>query len=329
LTRALLVGLGSIGRRHLDNLRRLEPRMRIAVWRQHSHDPAIPEGADEVLFTPADAVAFAPEIGLLTGPASTHIAAARLLAEAGAALFIEKPLAASLDGVDDLLALCRSRKLPVMVGYNFHFHPAMLDLRDAIADGQIGRLLSIRAEVGQYLPDWRPAADYRRSVSARAELGGGALLELSHELDYVRWIAGEVASVTAHAAKLSDLEMDAEDTAEILLHFTSGAIGSIHVDMIQRTPSRWCRVIGTEGTLTWDGLTGEVRLYHAADAAWSQLFAPNQLDRNHMYLAELQVFLEAARYRSEPPVTGEDGRRVLAITLACKRSALEKRTIEV
>lgn len=327
--RALLVGLGSIGRRHLENLRRLEPLARIVIWHQHSQDRVVPPGADDVVFTAAEATAFAPDIALLTGPAVTHVPAGRLLAEAGTALFIEKPLAATLDGVEDLLSLCRNRRVPLMVGYNFRFQPALIALRDAVAGGEVGRLLSIRAEVGQYLPDWRAGVNYRLSVSARAELGGGALLELSHELDYVRWIAGEVASVTAHAAKLSGLEMDAEDTAEILLQFTSGAMGSVHVDMIQRAPSRWCRVIGSEGTATWDGLTGEVRLYRAASRAWSQLFPPNQLDRNEMYLAELSAFLDAVHRRAEPPVTGEDGCRVLALTVACKHSALERRTIEV
>jgi predicted dehydrogenase len=282
-----------------------------------------------VVFTAAEALASAPDIALLTGPAVTHVPTGRLLAEGGAALFIEKPLAATLDGVEDLLSLCQSRGIPLMVGYNFRFHPALIALRDAVAGGAIGKLLSIRAEVGQYLPEWRAGVDYRLSVSARAESGGGALLELSHELDYVRWIAGEVASVTAHAAKLSDLEMDVEDTAEILLEFTSGAMGSVHLDMLQRAPSRWCRAIGSEGTASWDGLTGEARLYSAAGRAWSQLFPPNQFDRNEMYLDELSAFLDAARGRSEPPVTGEDGRRVLALTLACKISALERRTIEV
>jgi predicted dehydrogenase len=325
--RVLIAGLGSIGRRHLANLRSLEPGAEILVWRQHSHDAAVPTGADRVVFRIEDAIAWAPDAALLTGPSTTHIPAALPLAQAGVPLFIEKPISAALDGVDELIAVCQRRSLPLMVGYNLRFHEPLKILRDAVAGGAIGRILSVRAEVGQYLPDWRRGADYRQSVTARGDLGGGVVLELSHELDYARWIAGEVTSVSAFTGKLSDLEIDVEDTAEIILWFACGAIGSIHLDMVQRSPVRICRVIGTGGAIVWDGISGEVRIDCAGE---SKIVHPSGAsDRNRMYREELVAFLQVVREGGAPVISGDDGRRTLQIALAAKLSARERRVIEV
>ena len=310
----LLVSLGSIGRRHLANLRELEPAATITILRR-AIDPAL----SETQITTLDpALPF--DAALLCSPASEHLAIARELAERGIPLFIEKPISHTLDGVADLIALARERRAPLMVGYNLRFFEPLRILRQALIAGRIGRLLSIRAEVGQYLPDWRPAADYRTGVTAQRALGGGALLELSHEIDYVRWLAGEVASVTAQVGRVGDLEIDAEDCAEIALRFRSGAIGSIHLDLLQRAPHRVCRAIGTEGTLTLDFIEPRVRLFTTATNAWSDLPA-GPVDRNAMYLAELRHFLDCARTRSEPAITGEDGLRALEIVEAARSSS--------
>jgi len=327
--RALIAGLGYIGRKHLANLRRLEPSADIVVWRQKSRDSAVPPGANSVVFSLQAAISRGLDIAFLTNPATLHVPTGMELARAGAALFLERPIAASMDGVDELLALCKRRGLPVMVGYPLRFDPALRILRDAVAAGKIGRMLHVRAEVGQYLPDSRSGADYRRSAGARAELGGGAILELSSELDYARWIGGEISSVTAQASKVSYLEIDTEDHADILLQFASGATGCVHMDMFQRTAVHQCRVAGTEGTAVWDGINGDARLYSVADRRWTQLVPAEEFDRNQMYIEEMRAFLKTAREGSTPPVTGDDGRHVLQIALAAKRSAQEQHTVEV
>jgi predicted dehydrogenase len=174
-----------------------------------------------------------------TGPASIHLSHAHEAAAAGAHLFIEKPLANTADGIPSLLAECRAKGLTVLVAYNFRFYPPLQILRDAVLSGRIGRVVSVRAEVGQYLPDWRPGADYRQGVTARAELGGGALLELSHEIDYIRWIIGEVTAVGARVARLGNLEIDVEDVAEISgVWATRSACTSTCCSRCSRGPAR-------------------------------------------------------------------------------------------
>jgi predicted dehydrogenase len=250
------------------------------------------------------------------------------LAQEGVHLFIEKPLSHTLDGTDLLLELCLRQHLILMVGYNFRFYEPLQLIKKTLDDGRIGRVLAMRAEVGQFLPDWRPGVDYRTTGSAQAELSGGVTLELSHEIDYARWLMGEVISVTAQVSRLGNLEIDTEDTAEIILQFSNGALGSIHLDMIQRPATRTCRIIGAEGTITWDWESHRVGLFDAGSLAWQDLNV-RDIDRNEMYVAELRHFLDCVKGDAVPLIDGNDGRRVLEIALAIKQSSAEQRAIEL
>jgi len=326
--RTLIVGLGSIGMRHLANLKRIDPTGFVVAWRLHSQAQS-PFPVDHTVYNLEDALDAKPDVALITSPATRHVEIGLALARRGVHLFIEKPLSNTLDGVDELLSVCREKNLVLMVGYNFRFYPPLQALRQALHDGRIGRPLALRAEAGQYLPDCRPGRDYRQCVSARRDLGGGAVLELSHELDYVRWLMGEITAVSAQIGHLSDLEIDVEDTAEIILQFESGAIGSVHMDMVQRPATRMCRIVGAEGTLTWDGMTHHVRLFSAATQVWADVHPVREIPRDEMYIAELRHFLDCVTGQQTPVVSGEDGRRVLEIALAVKRASEEKRVIEV
>lgn len=322
--RVLVVGAGIIARRHIRNLKLVDPAARIAVWRQSPRSDDLGELAASVecvFRSPEEALAWAPQAAVVASPAPFHVPQAAGLAERGVHLLIEKPLSDSLEGIEPLLRTCAERGVVGMVGYNLRFHAPLRILKETLAAGAIGRVLGVRAEVGQYLPDWRPGTDYRRSVSARRSLGGGALLELSHEIDCARWLGGEVADVCARVGRLSPLEIDVEDTAEILLRFESGALGSVHLDMIQRAPARWCRLIGSEGTLHWDGSDDSVGLFAASEGRWVPLRPPGQEDRNAMYVAELRHFLECVESGRTPAVSIEDGLRALRIALAAAESA--------
>ena len=330
--RALIVGLGSIGRRHLANLGLIEPTAHVTIYHQHLKSQDATEAqplADRVVYQLEDALDTKPEVALITNPASRHIETGLALAQQGIHLFIEKPLSNIMNGVDELIDLCHKRSLVLMVGYNFRFYRPLQVMRQAIVEGRIGRPIALRAEAGQYLPEWRPGSDYQQSVSARRDLGGGAVLELSHELDYVRWLVGEVKTVSAQVGHLSNLEIDVEDTAEIIMQFRSGVIGSVHLDMLQRPATRTCRIIGTEGTLTWDGMSHRARLFSAVRNAWSDLHPAKTVDRNEMYIAELRHFLDCVRGNDVPIVSGDDGRRVLEIALAAKQSSREQRVVEL
>lgn len=327
--KVLIVGLGSIGARHLANLRKLRADAYITIWRTHSKSRDIPPEADSVVFNLDDALDLKPTVAIIATPSTFHIAPALDLAQKGTHLFVEKPLSHNLDGVDELIELCHRRHLVLFIGYVLRFQRSLQLLRTALKEGKIGRVLSLRAEMGQFLPEWRPGSDYRKGVSGRSDLGGGVVLELSHELDYVPWLVGDVQSVSAQIGRIGDLEIDVEDMAEIVLRFCNGAIGSVHLDMVQRPATRTCRIVGTDGTLVWDGLSHSVQWFDIRERAWVDLEVGEAETRNEMYLSELSHFLDCVTYGKLPAVTGEDGRKTMHIAMAAKRSALEQRAIEV
>jgi len=328
--RYLIVGLGSIGKRHLRNIKLIDPDGIVTVWHTHtkkSEMETLDTQPERVVYSFEEAIDPKPDVAFITNPASAHIPIATRLTREGIDLFIEKPISSILSGVDNLLQTQKTHNTLIMIGYNLRFHQPLQILKQCVGEGKIGKLIGIRAEVGQYLPEWRPGTDYHSSVSARGELGGGAVLELSHELDYALWLAGEVTSVTSQTDRLSDLEIDVEDTAEIILRFASGALGSIHLDMVQRPSTRYCKVLGTEGTIIWDGTTDSVMLFSNETGHWLILHPEQKVDRNQMYISELEHFFACIRERKEPLITGSDGKRVLQVALAALQSSKEQRSI--
>lgn len=272
-----------------------------------------------------EAILFAPQIAIIANPSTFHVHVAQELAHAGAHLLVEKPLSSSLEGVDNLIKTCKERESVLMIGYNLRFSPSLKRFRELLGEGIIGEFLSVRCEVGQYLPSWRPESDYRQGVTAKRELGGGALLELSHEIDYLRWIFGEVEWVRATLSQQSKLEIDVEDSAHLTMGFlpTKGErqlVGTLNLDFIRHDHTRTCTVIGEKGTLFWDGLTGDVDLFEAGTTSWKKLFN-HQPQSDETYRAEWQDFVISIQEKKIPSVTGDDGLRVLEIIDAARISA--------
>jgi predicted dehydrogenase len=323
----VVLGCGSIGRRHLTNLRALGVRD-IAAY-----DPAAERVAEMVvrfgvtpLATLEDGWRWGPTVAFITAPTSQHLDLALEAAAHGLHLFIEKPLADRLEGTDRLEAAVRQQRLVSLVGCNLRFLPGLQAVKGWLETGAIGRLTSARLEFGHYLPDWRPTTDYRASYSARQALGGGIILDAIHEIDYACWLLGEPTRVACFAGTLSRLEIDTEDTAAILLD-TGSAIAEIHLDYVQRVYSRTCQIVGDEGTIRWDYVSGEARCYDARRGECQIVASPAGWTPNDMYLAELRHFLACLAGEATPELDVAGGRRVLAVALAAKQAAAEGRVI--
>lgn len=325
IEQALVVGCGSIGLRHIRNLAALGVADVAAV------DPAGDRRAQAAAAgaTPVETLdaglARGPRLALICTPPHLHLASAAAALAAGVHVFVEKPIAASLDGVDELLARAEMAGLVVAVGYNLRFHAGLRQLKALLDEGRIGRLLAVSAEFGQFLGDWRPGRDYRSGYNAFASQGGGIVLDGSHEIDYVRWIVGGISAVSAVTGRIGDLAIEAEDIGLLVLRFESGVVGHIHVDSLQRGYSRWCKLIGSTGSLVWEFRKG-VRLIGTDGGETDYPIAP---DVNDMYLDELRHVLRCVRGEERPLVTGEDGRQVLAIALAARQASADRREVAI
>jgi predicted dehydrogenase len=318
----LVVGCGSIGKRHLANLGTI-PGVELMACDIN------PERAQEVGqelgvetfndFTPA--MQRKPEAVLVCTPTSQHMDYALAAVRGGCHVFIEKPLSHTMEGVPELVSAVNEKRLVTLIGCNFRFHWGLRLVRKMVAEGKIGKLLFARAEFGQYLPDWHPWEDYRQGYSAQKSLGGGIVLDSIHEIDYLYWLLGDVGEVYCLSDKISDLEIDVEDIAEITLRFKSGTIAQVHVDYLQRAYNRCCKLVGTGGVITWSFQDNTVGWYSAEAGEWQTFRESPSYDTNEMYVEEMKHFVRCLSGEESPEVGVSEGRRLLEIALAAKKSS--------
>jgi predicted dehydrogenase len=326
----LIAGLGSIGRRHFRNLRLLGENEIILL---RSHKATLPD--DELAGWPVETeldVALKqhkPDAVIVANPTSLHLDVAIPAAEAGCHILLEKPISGSLERVDQLEEAAKRSGSQILVGFQFRFHPTLRKAADLIAAGDLGKILTLHAYWGEYMPNWHPWEDYRQTYAARGDLGGGVIRTLTHPLDYMRWLAGEVTEVQALNGHLSPLELDVEDVAEIGLRFASGAIGGVHVNYVQRPPVHHLEIVGTGGTLRWDNADGVLTFYRMSqpfgtsnakspESVIEQFAPPEGFERNVMFIDQMKHFIDVARGEAEPVCTLRDGIRVLELAMEAK-----------
>lgn len=343
--KVLFCGLGSIGQRHLRNLRALlGDEVEVLAWRARNTSPVLradmtvsPDGEIEEIYGVRgfseleDALAERPDVVFVTNPNTLHLATALAAARAGCHLFIEKPLAHTTDGVGELVAEVESRQLVAFVAYQFRFHPGLARVKRILDEGRLGRLVAAHVVNGEYLPDWHPWEDYRETHPARRELGGGSLNIQTHELDLALWLFGMPSKVYAVGGHLSQLEVDVEDSVSLLAECSSDGRRfpvHIHLDYVQRPPQRVCEVIGDAGKLRYDYYANQVEL-HDLTTRTSEVFHFERFDRNQMFTDELTHFLACIRGEASPVVDLHEAVRSLQIAAAAQRSLASGQVEEV
>lgn len=284
-----VIGLGNIATRHRKNLKQLFPNSKLVAM---SASGRIPQEAvsdcDVVVGEVNEIITHEVELAVVASPAPFHAKHALPLIEANIPVLIEKPLSVSVADSELVQQAADKQGTPVAMGYCLRYLSSAIAFKKLLAQQAVGHIYNVNVEVGQYLPDWRPNKDYRSSVSANAELGGGALLELSHELDYVQWLFGSLDVKHAILRSGAELSLDVEDCADIVAVCQS-AVVNIHLDFLQRKPFRKCRVIGSLGTLEWDLIRNEITL--ASAKGDEVLYSEPDWDKNQMYLHMLTDFI--------------------------------------
>jgi predicted dehydrogenase len=325
----LIAGLGSIGQRHARNLRTLlGDELELFAYRVRGESPiigldlSVREGdpVEELRIRTfgelGDALAERPDAVFVTNPSAQHLEVALAAARAGCHLFVEKPISHSEDGLDELAREIEERGLVCLVGYQLRFHPGFGRLAELVEEGAIGTVLSAHFEFGEYLPDWHPWEDYRRGGAAQAELGGGVILSQIHDLDVAHALFGLPERVFAVGGKRSTLEIDVEDTVDILLDCDGVAV-HLHQDLLRRPTTRRYEVLGEEGKITWDYVAGSLALSHAGGVETTSF---EGFERNELFLDELRHFLACVEGHEQPRVGVREGADSLRIALAAKQS---------
>ena len=285
----LLVGCGSIGKRHAKCLHD------IGISHFVFCDPEYPKAAElaeiyggtavtsyeEGLKTDADCV-------YILSPTRLHIQQAKAAIELGKHVFTEKPLSDSLDGVNELEALAEKNGVIVEVGFCFRFHDGVRQLKHRLEAGQIGKLVSIRAMMGEHFPDMRP--DYLSTYYVKYS---GAF-ELIHDLDLAIYLANEdLVDCSGFYGSYSGLGFESPDTVEMLVKFPT-CLANVHLDFFQSPRTRTMTLLGTEGEMildfsTWDQYT--LRVYTRKNGVWETFSGATE--RDDMFRAESLNFLGA------------------------------------
>jgi predicted dehydrogenase len=341
----LMVGLGGIGQRHLRNLRALlGDDVDIIAYRVRRLTSVVTPTLQlddkldvekvyglRVFGDLESALAEKPDIAFICNPSSLHVPVALACVEASCDIFLEKPLSNDLTGVTELESAIERRGRIAMVGYQLRFHPCFLRLQEILQRGLLGNLLSVRATVGEYLPNWHRYEDYRTGYAARASLGGGVVLSQIHEFDYLYALFGEAKRLFSVSGHWSNLEVDVEDVASTLMQCEyAGRPLPVHLqqDYLQRPAHRQCEVVGDAGKAVLDlpGLTVTLQQY---DTPAQDRFSCEGFDRNLLFIREIEHFLDCVKTRKKPLVDMNEGIKSLRLALAAKQSAATGQVVEL
>ena len=314
-----IVGLGSIGRRHLRLISEIRPDIKIIVVRS-GHGSACDEEKMAVKITDSigDAIKEGIQAAIISSPATLHLKQSLELAKNGIHLLIEKPISHTSDRVKELLKIVNENRITIMVGYVLRYDLGAMKFKNWLDNKVKGKILHARIECGSYLPDWRPDQDYRKTVSALSELGGGVLLELSHEIDYLYWFFGKPKDVQAQIRNSGTLDINVEDQADLLITSKQGYPITVQIDFNRRHVERKCRVLTTEGELIWDAVNKNVTWKGVNKEQFKYEY---NNERNSIYRKQLEVFFDCIENDNDPIVTVKDGVNVIKLIDAARNAS--------
>ena len=322
----LIAGLGSIGRRHLRNLLAMGVD-NIILYR--TGKSTLPD--DELKKFPTfsnleDALRNNPIGVIISNPTSLHVPTAMMVAKANCHVLMEKPVSHTLENLTELQKIVSDNKLTFITGYQFRFHPALQRIEKWLCEERIGRIISTHVHWGEDVRNWHSWEDYSKSYSVRSELGGGVTLTLSHPIDYLRWIIGDVEKLYALTGACKCIETNADSIIQISLKFKNGPIGNIYLDYIEKPTKHTFSIIGERGSIHWDSTDGSASIFVGSTCAEKYQVPPN-FERNTMFFDLVDHFMKCIDGTELPLCTLHDGVQALKIALAAKQSAMEGREI--
>jgi predicted dehydrogenase len=318
--KALVVGLGSIGVRHINNLHMLGVRELGVVRTRDLPPPREIQARDIAVFHDLDlALAQKFDLVVVANPTSLHLETMIKALEAGAHVYVEKPVAHE----ERCLTRLNSWLVPggpkVLVGCQLRMHPGLEKIGEWINQNKLGKIYSVQVDLGEYLPDWHPWEDYRQSYAALEEQGGGVILTLIHELDYLQWLFGKPESVYAIGGHRTSLELTVDDTALITFETVQGVCVQLRMDYWRKPPARHMSIVAEKALVDWD-YYNRITTLKQNGRILDQIKLPPTWDRNELFISMMREFLENLSEESTPRVTLQDGIDTLRTALAAKKS---------
>lgn len=281
-----IIGFGSIGQRHYNNIRTRYPKFQIDILTKRKD--LKPDKNTAVFASEEEFFRRANDIFFITNETNKHASTIlKCLSQNPQGIFVEKPIAHNLNGISKIAKLVSQKKPVFMIGYCLQFHKSLLKMKELVGDKIIGDVVYVRASVGQDLRTWRKR-DYKVNYSYNSSRGGGVVLDLIHDINYPAWLLGEkIALMNGLAQKTNLFDIRSEDMAEGIFRSEKGRLVSVHQDYLQNTGRRYCEVAGTKGTALWDSLDDKIRIMSAGKKI--RLIKPPKSD---IYVDELKFFIK-------------------------------------
>ena len=292
----MITGGGSIGKRHLKNLISLnidKENIFVLEPREDRVSEIKSLGINNCLKDIREFDDISIKAAIICSPTSYHIDQAIYFANKKADLMIEKPLSRDLLNIDKLKDIVSKNKLVTFIAYIFRFAPSIKYLKEILEKKVIGEIFFVRGEFSEYLPDWHPYEKYNSFYMAQKQLGGGSILDQSHIMDLVHYLFGNFKSVMAFNNKVSGLEIEADDIAEMIVELKSGILASIHTDIFGRKHSKSLEIKGSKGNIHWDFYKNTVSVYDA-ETKTSKIETNFDKDFNKVYIEELKYFINCS-----------------------------------
>lgn len=266
--KVLVIGFGSIGKRHYEVLSQISQVQSIDLVTKQNIEDKICYKSLEVVdnINQYDYFVIATET-------NKHFEQLKFLEEniKNKLIFCEKPLFESKKNFE-----IKNNK--VFLGYVLRFNPLLEKLKDFTKNENI---ILVNAKCGQYLPSWRPSIDYRNCYSAKIEDGGGVLLDLSHEIDYVQWLCGQISEIKSYQVKISDLEINSDDLTMLIGKTNKNILVNISIDYISKNTHRKLFVETFEHTYELDFIS--VKLTKKNKTGLEEIYSFSNLERNYIF----------------------------------------------
>ena len=327
--RILIIGAGSVGKRHAENFQKLgvdadcvDPRSdRRAEFQQ-----LYPLAQSFALL--GDALKSKSRFcgAVICSPTAFHVSQASECSSLSIPVLMEKPLSADLESALNLKAQLDVTKVPLLLGYTWRWWPALEKVRSFVTDGKLGRPYYARFTISAHLADWHPWEDYREFFMAHEKLGGGALLDESHWIDQMIWLFGIPHAVFGVTRKLSELEISSDDLVELVAFYHEDLVVSVHLDIFGRPHEKSIQIYGDNGSISW---SEEKKSVQVVDTSANIMVEEFNHDRNFMFERVAEEFLSMIQKASRPSCTIDDGIKVLEVVEAIRNSQRQGRCTRI
>ena len=291
VTTALIIGAGSIGQRHIKNLKKIGIHQIIALRSRRGHYKKLPAELELIeVDNWQDLYNYQIDIAIISNPSSLHLEAATKVANHVRGIFIEKPLSYSLKGCQELIDQLQEKTIVSFVGYNMMFHPVVKNIIKFSDENDIGNIVNMQLQVGQWLPDWHPYEDYKQAYYARKDLGGGAALTMIHEVHLALELAGLPQHVFGEISENEKLDLEVDVCSDLMIKHKTGSISQIHLDYLQRPAHRSGTISFEKGWLSYDFNRGQL-LGQKGEEDPTIVWHDNNYNFNQMYIEQMELFI--------------------------------------